>query len=532
MPAPRAIPAEEVLRSSREWKIADLRALCIEHGLSITTEDGGSKPRVRLVEELVARKAALQEDADRAPGMADAADRLLEACAAGFAAVITSALPGTMRGVPTPAALWALEALAKEAGKTLDASAVARVKVSFKDPDDKEVRMFAVRVDPGSTSYCPMMDALVAVLIGHQALPVEVGRDAAEEAVGVILQLAPQSSTQGLPVPSNPFEAQVRALCDGITKAVAGAPGGSSAGAVGAKYTAAEKALGRQYLEGLDYCMVDEDQAKDSQVALAKASIMNVKGEEAHPLLPVEAHLQPASLVCCKDSKGGWVEDDARELVIDEDGRQVSRPVRAPGSKDPVTLFKATNQVLMYFHTVLVLQYNIKRLPATMSVRSPNVFLHPYYVTRLGKYFAKLVGQDTLGGPAFMEIMTPLMQEAQRQVNFEGASGDQAVRGILEQLPQRISSVAAVRAEQALRAPKRAPDRPEPRDKSKKVKSLDELPKCKTCNGKAGHPSGICHRCRRRGGRGAAAVDAPHGAAAAAAVPAAAAAAAGGGNGG
>jgi hypothetical protein len=34
-----------------------------------------------------------------------------------------------------------------------------------------------------------------------------------------------------------------------------------------------------------------------------------------------------------------------------------------------VTLFKATNQVQMYFHTVLVLQYNMKKLPAAMSVR-------------------------------------------------------------------------------------------------------------------------------------------------------------------
>ena len=110
-----------------------------------------------------------------------------------------------------------------------------------------------------------------------------------------------------------------------------------------------------------------------------------------------------------------------------------------------------------------------------MSVRSPNVFLHPYYVTRLGKYFAKLVGQDTLGGPAFMEIMTPLMQEEQHQVNFEGASGYQAVRSILEHLPQRISPVVAVRAEQASRTPKRVVDRTEPRDKSPQPRGMHPL---------------------------------------------------------
>ena len=110
-----------------------------------------------------------------------------------------------------------------------------------------------------------------------------------------------------------------------------------------------------------------------------------------------------------------------------------------------------------------------------MSVRSPNVFLHPYYVTRLGKYFAKLVGQDTLGGPAFMEIMTPLMQEEQHQVNFEGASGYQAVRSILEHLPQRISPAVAVRAEQASRTPKRVVDRTEPRDKSPQPRGMHPL---------------------------------------------------------
>merc|ERR1719409_49807 len=531
MPAPRAIPAQEVLKDTSVWKVDDLRALCVEHGLSTVNEDGGTKVRARLIADLVAQ-AAEGGDPEPEPELGNVADRLLDACAPGFAEAVTAALPGAKRGDPTPAALWVLEALAKETGRILDASVVAHVKVSFKDPSDKEVLMIAARVDAGSTSYCPMLDALVTKLIGRQALPLEVGRDAAEQALGVILQLALRS--QELPAPPNPYEAQMRAFCDGITKAVA--PGGSAASAVSAKYSATEKSLGRQFLEELDYCMVDEDQAKDSQVALAKASILNANGEEAKPMLPVQAHLQPASLECCKDSKGGWVPDDAREMYLDEDGRQVSRPLRTVGSKEPVTLFKATSQVLMYFHTVLALQRYMKKLPAAMSVRSPNVFLHPYYVTRLGKYFAKLVGQDTVGGPAFMEIMMPLLQEAQRQVNFEGASGDQAVRSILEQLPQRISAVVAVRAEQASRAPKRVADRPEPRDKSsKKTKPAnqpaEDLPKCKTCNGRSGHPSGMCHKCRRAAKFAVAREpqrDAPAGAAPAAAV----AGAAGGGNGG
>merc|ERR1719390_425566 len=159
MPAPRAIPAQEVLKDTSVWKVEDLRALCVEHGLSILREDGGSKVRARLVADLVA-KAAEGDDPEPELELGNVADRLLDVCASGFAEAVAAALPGAKRGDPTPAALWALEALAKETGRTLDASVVAHVKV------------------------------LVTELIGRQALPLEVGRDAAEQAVGVILQLA------------------------------------------------------------------------------------------------------------------------------------------------------------------------------------------------------------------------------------------------------------------------------------------------------------------------------------------------------
>ncbi len=135
--------------------------------------------------------------------------------------------------------------------------------------------------------------------------------------------------------------------------------------------------------------------------------------------------MQPESLIACQNDTGDFAEDESHEMYIDDDGKRVSRPLRAKPQKGPKTDWQSARGHLLYWHMILALQHLIEKIPEGYETRAPGVFLHPYYVGQLQRRLAPLVGGGSVTGPGLDNVMRPLLREAQENVNQKHISVDQ-----------------------------------------------------------------------------------------------------------
>lgn len=502
----------------------ELKDLCTKYGVAM---GGTRKDLAARLEILMRPKPSAQNS--RADALAAVANAIVvTAVMQLFAEPIVSASDPIE---PTEAALWLIEALALYYGAEVSASLLGSIKVKFDSPTvGRKVTLYALKQDPAGADYVPMVEALAADLRKKKKPPASVSDARCDDVLAELLEYFIKSAVvvnTGPPTPpaSPGPEAPPAggnggasggnggALIAALTAALQGAAPVAPA-AVVAKFTTVEYNAACQALKRQGFPIDPCDLPWYSQIASAKAAVLNVETQAGvsvnRPQLPAEPNVQPQSLKCRTNFVGEVVERDTRSMAWDENGLptiQGYNDVISFAARKSRSVYQVAQGHVMYWLMVLLLSTQVKTLAPDYIAHVQGFFVTPYQVMKLQMQLARIVGQQLLSAMSLDHLLTPLLLKAQDQVNNPDLghapwTADYALDAMIYKLAEHMHVSRSMYVAKAPRLEDVDPD--DRRQKKPKhaappgTKAPDSvaLAKCKTCSGNTSSPTGVCFKCR------------------------------------
>ena len=424
----------------------------------------------------------------------DNMDELLKTACADLVALVCNKYPAAGGEGSSPCAAWVLTALrAVRGGAQLTLDRLSSLKVRCKLSNAAvECALYVTAVGKGTPDMPIMVEALLAAMEKSVALPAGGTGDDAE----CVLLTIFSSLSSPLPPSAPPVLPMSRVGAEVREKR--------------AVYKSEQLSAVIRKLKTLGFDLDKHVVCYLSQLAVASGDLMNLCEATGRykPRWPSELKLMPHALLSKMGPKGEQQEDDGPTRMAMKDGEMVSQavlPVMSHSTRRGRPLNVVAQGYIMYVHMILIITVMIPegKLWEAYAVNIPGLYLSPYNVNRFTNLLRRIVTDTLLSAQALDDLLGPLLLQAQDGANvpeLEGQewSGDVGVEHMHDQLLQNMSVARATVSQHRQVAPSSGAKGGAVAQKTVTFSTKDRgaLPKCKTCDGKSGHETGVCGKCR------------------------------------